>query len=189
MGTQPASDWHLNLPPPPIPKLQAFHSFFKGCTSRYSTMHFSAQCPLKSMRIVEYVYTWGRWTEHPDRCVLHTICSTWLGKHLMAYYGVMWLATSQRLWAVESVIQNLQKCTRNSLILLHIYLYFHILFTYLSVIVCNRRRGKMEKRIKEGHGEGMSLSSSFFVTNVITRSCLNLSNIHSPIKQATTKSS
>lgn len=112
--SQPQTDTLIS-PPPPTPKLQAFHSFFKGCTSRYSTMRFSAQCPLKSMRIVEYVYTWGRWTEHPDRCVLHTICSTWLGKHLMAYYGVMWLATSQRLWAVESVIQNLQKCTRNKI--------------------------------------------------------------------------
>lgn len=177
----------------------AFHSFLKGCTLDFL---IAAQCPLNSMRIVEYVYTWGRWTEHPDRCVLHTICSTWLGKHLMAYYGVMWLATSQSLWAVEPVIQNLQKCTweikyataryfkgggGKRVFSYYIFIYIIIYFTYFCVIICIWRWGKMEKRMKGEHGEGMSLSSLFFGTNVITR-LLRLSNLHSPIKQATTKS-
>lgn len=62
-------------------KMWVFHRFSKvlhPCIRHY----FSELCPFKSTRIGEQVCTWGRWTEHPDCCVLRTICSTWLGKHL-----------------------------------------------------------------------------------------------------------
>lgn len=74
--SQPRSDTLIFLP-----KMCFFHSFSKA--SHACIRHcFAAQRPFKSTRIGEQVCTWGRWTEHPDRCVLHTICSTWLEKHL-----------------------------------------------------------------------------------------------------------
>lgn len=63
-----------------VPKMWVFHSFSKAPLPRIRHC-FSAQRPFKSTRIGEQVRTWGRWTQHPDRCVLRTICSTWLGKH------------------------------------------------------------------------------------------------------------
>lgn len=80
LGRTPPVRWGHSQPQT---EMWAFHSFSKAshpCIRRC----FSAQRPFTSTRIGEQVYTWGRWTEHPGRCVLRTICSTWLGKHLAA---------------------------------------------------------------------------------------------------------
>lgn len=65
-----------------LPNMWVFHSFSKASHSHVRLCAFSAQCLFKSTRIGIQVHTWGRWTKHPDHCVLHAICSTWLGKHL-----------------------------------------------------------------------------------------------------------
>lgn len=174
LGRTPPVRWGHSQPQT---QTWAFHSFSKAshpCIRRC----FSAQCPFTSYTSV-YLRQMDR-ASGPLRLVHHLFHLAWKTSSGLISCNVIGYNSEAGETVIQSIYQKRsntwETCSgsKKSLLLLHIYLYFHILFTYLFVIItCTLSRSDMGQECKRRACWRNVTFFFFFLTHLVSRASLS----------------